>query len=221
MIQTINLFKTYRIDSGEVNALRGINLVIPPGSFNFIIGPSGSGKSTLLYLLGALDRPTQGQVIIEDKDLNTLSDYERSLFRRQKVGFIFQSFNLIHNLTVLENVLVPLLPVKIKSADRQRAIDLLKSLGLSKRLGHQANRISGGEEQRVAIARALIKQPLIILADEPTGELDTKTATEIFNIFRRINREQNTTLIIVTHNTKFIEPKDRIYKLQDGSILLE
>lgn len=218
MIQTINLSKTYSIDGTEIKAVQQVNLHILAGSFNFIIGPSGSGKSTLLHLLGALDRPTQGQVVIAGQDLNMLTDYERSLFRREKIGFIFQSFNLISDLTVLENVLIPLLPKGIKDSDRERAKSLLKSVGLGERLRHKATKISGGEEQRVAIARALIKQPLIILADEPTGELDTKSASEILNIFRQINREQNTTLFIVTHDTRFIQPTDKVYKMEDGRI---
>ena len=160
-----------------VEALRGVTCRIPKGRFAFIVGPSGSGKSTLLYLLGALDRPTSGTISVDGHDLTAMSEAEQNAYRRDRVGFIFQSFNLISNLTALENVLVPFLPTGVTPEQREQAVDLLTAVGLGDRLDHRPYQLSGGEQQRVAIARALIKDPVVVLADEPTGELDRRPAT--------------------------------------------
>src|SRR3954466_12781286 len=175
MIDVVDVRKSYRSGDRTVEALRGITCRVPRGRFAFIVGPSGSGKSTLLYLLGALDRPTSGSILVEGDDLTTMSEREQNAYRRDQVGFIFQSFNLISNLTAVENVLVPFLPRGLTPEMKRNAAELLTEVGLGDRLDHRPYQLSGGEQQRVAIARAVIKDPLVVLADEPTGELDSKT----------------------------------------------
>jgi putative ABC transport system ATP-binding protein len=218
MIDVIDVHKTYQSGSRPVSALRGINCRIDRGRFAFIVGPSGSGKSTLLYMLGAIDRPTSGQILVDGRDLLTMTEAEQNTYRRDQIGFIFQSFNLISNLTALENVLVPFLPRGVTSAMRQRAIDLLTQVGLEGRIDHRPYQLSGGEQQRVAIARALVKQPLLVLADEPTGELDSKTGDEIYTILRQLQQSFRTTLVIVTHDRRFITPDDLVLEIQDGRL---
>ena len=186
MIEVVNVWKSYRSGTRWVEALRGNQLSDRSGRFAFIVGPSGSGKSTLLYLLGALDRPTSGEILVNGQNLATMSEAMQNVYRREQVGFIFQSFNLISNLTALENVLVPFLPRGVTADQRARAAELLAQVGLGDRLDHRPYQLSGGEQQRVAIARALIKQPLLVLADEPTGELDSKTGDEIYKILRSL-----------------------------------
>jgi putative ABC transport system ATP-binding protein len=218
MIDVVNVHKSYRSGSRLVEALRGVSCQIDRGRFTFIVGPSGSGKSTLLYLLGAIDRPSSGEIIVDGQDLVTMSETSQNLYRRDQIGFIFQSFNLISNLTALENVLVPFMPRGVTPEQRQRAVDLLTEVGLGDRMDHRPYQLSGGEQQRVAIARALVKQPILVLADEPTGELDSKTGDEIYRILRRLQETFRTTSVVVTHDRRFITPDDLVLEIQDGQL---
>jgi putative ABC transport system ATP-binding protein len=218
MIEVVDVEKSYRSGSRLVAALRGISCSIDRGRFAFIVGPSGSGKSTLLYLLGAIDRPSAGKIIVDGQDLVTMSEAAQNVYRRDQIGFIFQSFNLISNLTALENVLVPFLPKGVTPELRQRAVDLLTEVGLGERLDHRPYQLSGGEQQRVAIARALVKRPILVLADEPTGELDSKSGDEIYTILRRLQESSRTTLVVVTHDRRFIAPDDLVLEIQDGQL---
>jgi len=218
-IRLRDVTKTYDVEGPSVTALREVSLDVPPGRFCVLHGPSGSGKSTLLHLLGGLDRCTSGTITIGDQNLNQMSDAERTTYRRKQVGYIFQTLNLLPNLTALENVLVPFIPDGpfYKMADQARRI--LTDLGLGDRIDHRPGRLSGGEQQRVAIARALLKHPSLILADEPTGELDTETGRIIFSLLRRIRRERNATVVVVTHDTEFIEPDDQTAAIRDGQLV--
>ena len=218
MIEVVQVEKSYRSGSRLVPALRGISCSIDRGRFAFIVGPSGSGKSTLLYLLGAIDRPSAGKIIVDGQDLVRMSEAAQNIYRRDQIGFIFQSFNLISNLTALENVLVPFLPRGVTPELRQRGVDLLTEVGLGERLDHRPYQLSGGEQQRVAIARALVKQPILVLADEPTGELDSKSGDEIYTILRRLQESSQTTLVVVTHDRRFIMPDDLVLEIQDGQL---
>lgn len=219
MIQIRNVTKTHLRGETEIRALRGVSCDIERGSFSFIVGPSGSGKSTLLYLIGALDEPTSGEIIVDGQSLSGLSQTARDRYRRSDVGFIFQSFNLLSNLSAVENVLVPFLPRGVSGELRQQAIDLLKRVGLADRLDHRPNQLSGGEQQRVAIARALLKHPKLVLADEPTGELDSRSGQEVFNYLRELHQSQNTTVVVVTHDERYFTDQDRVITLQDGQVL--
>ncbi len=210
--------KSYTRGETEVRALRGVDCRIPSGSFTFILGPSGSGKSTLLHLIGALDIPTSGEIRIGNRSLNDFGARERDKYRRNEVGFVFQNFNLLSNLDSVANVLVPFLPTGISDALRKRAVQLLDEVGLGKRLDHRPSQLSGGEQQRVAIARALLKQPSLILADEPTGELDTENGDEIIGYLRRMCHEHRTTVIVVTHDQSRIQQDDCILRMRDGRI---
>lgn len=216
MIETQNVTKSYRSGEGAMEILHGISLSIPAGHCAFIVGPSGSGKSTLLHLLGAMDQPTSGKVIIDGLDLTTMPETEKDLFRRNRIGIIFQAFNLVGNLTAIENVLVPFLPQGINSELRERAKNMLEKVGLGHRLKHRPIQMSGGEQQRVAIARALVKKPHVVLADEPTGQLDSRTGEEIFRILRELQNESGTTLVVVTHDRRFIQPDDIVFEIEDG-----
>lgn len=216
MIDVVDVHKSYRSGDRSVEALRGIHCRVPKGRFAFIVGPSGSGKSSLLYLLGALDRPTSGSILVEGQDLTRMTEAEQNAYRRDRVGFIFQSFNLISNLTAVENVLVPFLPRGLTPELKEKAADLLREVGLGNRLDHRPYQLSGGEQQRVAVARALVKDPILVLGDEPTGELDSKTGDEIYKILRRLQRQRETTLIVVTHDRRFITPDDLVLEIQDG-----
>src|SRR3954453_7126159 len=218
MIEVVNVWKTYRSGTRWVDALRGIHCRIERGRFAFIVGPSGSGKSTLLYMLGAIDRPTKGEILVDGRDLVTMSEPMQNVYRREQVGFIFQSFNLISNLSALENVLVPFLPRGVTADQKRRAAELLSQVGLGDRLDHRPYQLSGGEQQRVAIARALVKQPLLVLADEPTGELDSRTGDEIYKILRSMQQTFRTTLVVVTHDRRFITPDDLVLEIQDGQV---
>lgn len=218
MIRITNLTKVHHRGETEVAALRGLTCEIPSGAFTFIVGPSGSGKSTLLYLIGALDRPSGGDVEVFGRPLSLLSPSDRDRYRRDDVGFVFQSFNLLSNLDAVENVLVPYLPQGVSAQRRERAVELLSRVGMEKRLHHRPNQLSGGEQQRVAIARALLKRPRLILADEPTGELDSATGAEVFRWLRQLHAEQQGTVIVVTHDARYIEPHDNILKLRDGRL---
>ncbi len=199
--------------------LRGISCTIPEGAFAFIVGPSGSGKSTLLYLLGALDEPTSGEIRIGGRSLLQLSHAERDAFRREEIGFIFQSFNLLSNLNAVDNVLVPYMPTGEAGKKRPVAEQLLDKVGLGHRLDHRPSQLSGGEQQRVAIARALLKTPSLVLADEPTGELDTENGTEVYRYLRELQSEQNSTVISVTHDRRYIRDDDLVYEIRDGRLV--
>ncbi|MBI3267645.1 MAG: ABC transporter ATP-binding protein [Planctomycetes bacterium] len=219
MIEAQGLEKTYRLGGREVRALRGVDLRLDRGEFAFVLGPSGSGKSTLLHLLGALDRPSSGKLLLDGRETARMTDAELTDFRRRHVGFIFQSFNLLPNLTALDNVLVPSLPRGISAEARRRAAELLERVGLAERLDHRPNELSGGEQQRVAVARALFKQPMLVLADEPTGELDHDTGREVFGYLRALNAERQTTFVVVTHDTTYQRPEDTVYRIRDGRIV--
>ena len=219
MIDVSNVKKSFRTGDVMVEALRGVTCHVPRGRFAFIVGPSGSGKSTLLYLMGALDQPTSGSIKVEGVDLTSMSESEQNLYRRDKIGFIFQSFNLIGNLTAVENVLVPFLPRGLTPELKKKAVELLSDVGLAARLDHRPRQLSGGEQQRVAIARALIKDPVLVLADEPTGELDSRTGDEIYRILRELQHKRQTTLVVVTHDRRFIRPNDLVLEIQDGHLI--
>jgi putative ABC transport system ATP-binding protein len=205
--------------ANELVVLKDIDLEIIKGDMIAIYGPSGSGKSTLLHIIGCLDRATSGKVLIEGKDTSKLLDNELALIRREKIGFVFQQFNLINVFTALENVEMPLIIAgKSKSKTRKRATELLKSIGLGERLNHFPNQLSGGEIQRVAIARALANEPSVILADEPTGNLDSKTGSDIINLMKDLNGK-GFTFIIVTHDSRITKSVKRVISIQDGKIL--
>ncbi len=211
--------KTYTRGEQEIHALHEISTTLPEHSFSVFYGPSGSGKSTLLHLLGALDNCTRGTILVGGNSLNDLTDQERSEYRRHDVGFVFQSLNLLPNLSALENVLVPFIPGGSSHKMRGKAQKLLQDVGLGERFDHRPGQLSGGERQRVSIARALLKDPSLILADEPTGELDRETGNLIFNLLRKAHREQPATVVVVTHDTEYIEPDDRTVELNDGQII--
>ena len=219
MIEALDVRKTYKSGEQTVQALRGVTCSVPKGSFAFIVGPSGSGKSTLLYMLGALDHPTAGTIHVEGQELTAMTEADRNLYRRDKIGFVFQSFNLVGNLSALENVLIPYLPRGVTAEQRKRAEELLDQVGLGSRMSHRPYQLSGGEQQRVAIARALIKNPVLVLGDEPTGELDSKTGDEIYRILRRLQRENQVTMVVVTHDRRFITPDDLVLEIQDGLLV--
>lgn len=218
-IEIENLTKEFTIGPTTVRALRGISASIQAGSFQFVLGPSGSGKSTLLYLLGALDRPTAGSITVGGRQIDQLSRDDQDHFRRHEVGFVFQSFNLLSNLNALENVLAPFLPIGISNTLRQQAVDLLEHVGLGDRQQHRPAELSGGEQQRVAIARALLKQPKLVLADEPTGELDHETGAEVMGYLRNLRDEHGTTVVVVTHDESYIEDGDATLRLRDGLVV--
>lgn len=218
-VQVDHLVKSYRRGQAEVSVLRGIDCAIAESSFTFIVGPSGSGKSTLLYLLGGLDRPTAGEISIDGQKLSQLSAGQLDQLRREQIGFIFQSFNLLKTLTCLDNVLAPFIPTGESKSKRAVAEHLLERVGLADRMHHRPNELSGGEQQRVAIARAVLKQPKLILADEPTGELDSETGRAVFSILRELNAEQGTTVITVTHDHRYMEHGDLILQMQDGQFV--
>lgn len=219
MISIRNLNKVYKTGSVEVHALKNVNLEIEHGEFIAIMGHSGSGKSTLMNILGCLDRPTSGEYLLEGIDISKQSQDELSLIRNKKIGFVFQAFNLIPRTSVLRNVELPMIYAKIKASQRRlRAIELLEKVGLGYRINHLPNELSGGQKQRVAIARALSNNPPIILADEPTGNLDTQSTEEIMEIFRDLNKEGNS-IILVTHEPELAEYADRVIVFRDGSII--
>ena len=216
MIELHNVTRVHKRGHTEVRALRGISCTIEDGTFNFIVGPSGSGKSTLLYLIGGLDEPSGGEILIDGQPLATMTAKQRTEFRRQTVGFIFQSFNLLANLNAVDNVLVPFMPQGVSDTLRADAVQLLRAVGLSDRLDHRPAHLSGGEQQRVAIARALLKKPKIVLADEPTGELDTSTGAEVFQYLRQLHEQEQSTVIVVTHDQSYIQPSDNVIRILDG-----
>lgn len=220
MIEVENVTKVYQRGRVEVPVLRGVTCEIPSGSFTFIVGPSGSGKSTLLYLIGALDEPTTGEIQINGRRHSSLSPSERDALRKSDIGFVFQSFNLLSNLSAIDNVLIPDLPNPAAAAEkRASAIALLQEVGLGERLDHHPAQLSGGEQQRVAIARALLKRPALILADEPTGELDSENGADVFRHLRELHRQHGATVVVVTHDQRYIEPDDAVLEIHDGRIV--
>ena len=222
VIETRNLVKKYFLGSNVVNAVNGINLKIRKGEFVSIMGPSGSGKSTLLNLLGALDKPTSGKVLIDGVDISQLDDKGLAKLRNEKIGFVFQAYNLIARSTVKRNMELPALVKGRSKEERVRKIkELLSIVGLSDKMYRKPTTLSGGEQQRVAIARALMNDPDIILADEPTGNVDSKTGRVIMNFFRRLNRERGTTVVVVTHDPEVARMTDRIIYIRDGRIFKE
>ncbi|MDO8602418.1 MAG: ABC transporter ATP-binding protein [Candidatus Omnitrophota bacterium] len=218
VIKSQGLKKIYRLPAGDLAALNGVDVEIKQGEFVAIMGPSGSGKTTLLDLLGCLDEITSGSLEIMGKEVSEARENKLVLIRRKNIGFIFQEFFLIPTLTALENVELPLLFDKLPE-NRSRAIELLERVGLAARINHLPKKLSGGEQQRVAIARALMTSPKILLADEPTGNLDSKNSKLIFNLLRELNKEENLTMVVVTHNMELGNLADRIIFLQDGKII--
>jgi putative ABC transport system ATP-binding protein len=219
LIRVSDIRKTFRSGDEEVEALRGVSFEVPPGACTFFVGPSGSGKSTLLYLLGALDRPTSGTIWIGGENITAMNEVEQDVFRRQKIGFVFQQFNLIHNLSAVHNVLLPYIARGLTPECHAKAEEILRQVGLGHRLKHKPSKLSGGQQQRVAIARALIKDPEVLLADEPTGNLDHKGADEIFALLREQQEKRGCTLVVVTHDRRFIRSDDHVVEIEDGRIL--
>jgi len=214
VIEAINVHKTFIAGEESVEALRGVTFRLPSELCTFIVGPSGSGKSTLLYLIGALDSPTSGTIRVENWDITAMTEPEQDAYRRERVGFVYQSFNLIGNLSAVGNVLLPYIPLGVTPERRTKAEELLKQVGMGDRLNHRPHQLSGGQQQRVAVARALIKDPVLILADEPTGNLDRAGGDEII----RLLRERRKTLVIVTHDRRFITPSDIVLEIEDGRV---
>ncbi|MEJ6949751.1 ABC transporter ATP-binding protein [Natronospora cellulosivora (SeqCode)] len=218
IIELKNISKVYYMGEVQVEALKKINLKVDRGEFLSIMGPSGSGKSTMLHILGGLDTPTEGEYLLEDTDISLLSDKELARIRNQHFGFVFQTFNLLNDFTALENVTIPMIFARLSKKERvERAIKLLESVGLVHRLSHYPTQLSGGERQRVAIARALANDPTLILADEPTGNLNTKQGKEIMKILSDLN-EQGVTIIMVTHSVEISIYAKRVLELADGKI---
>lgn len=218
ILETKNLTKTYGKGDTLVRALDDVSFTVPKGQFVAIIGPSGSGKSTLLHILGGVDVPTSGSVIVDGTDISTLDETALAVFRRRQIGLIYQFYNLIPVLTVEENITLPIL-LDGKKVDRAYLESLLSRLGLEKRVKHLPNQLSGGQQQRVSIGRALINNPALVLADEPTGNLDSKNSEEIIDLLRSFNKELNQTVIIITHDERIAMSADRIIEIRDGKIV--
>ncbi|MEW6056904.1 MAG: ABC transporter ATP-binding protein [Bdellovibrionota bacterium] len=219
LLEATDLKKTYKRGDQTVEALRGVSLILKRGEFASIMGPSGSGKSTLLHLVGGLDKPTSGSIRFDGQAIESFSDDELSRFRRRRLGFIFQFFNLLPTLSALENVSLPcLLDGKPMNKIAPRAKELLEMMGLKERMNHRPDQLSGGEMQRVAIARALITEPYLILADEPTGNLDSKTGSLVLELLGKMAREQNQTILMVTHDSRAASYGTRLITLRDGAV---
>ena len=219
-VQTRNLRKLYRMGRSEIRALDGVDLTVERGEFISIVGRSGCGKTTLLNLIGGLDKPDEGQVFVEGVDITRLNSNRLPRLRREKMGFVFQEFNLIPTLTALENVELPLKYSRLRGRERRRrAREMLELVGLGDRLRHRPSELSGGEQQRVAVARALVNQPAVVLADELTGELDSQTALQLIEMLRDLNQRLGQTFVIVTHDAEVSRHTDRIIRLHDGRIV--
>ena len=219
VIQLDHIHKTYTMGDVEVHALRGVSLTVGAGEFVAIMGASGSGKSTTMNILGCLDRPTRGSYILDGEDVSQLSKDERADIRCKKIGFVFQGFNLLSRTSALENVELPMLYLGVDSAQRhQRALEALAAVGLAGREQNHPNQLSGGQQQRVAVARSLVNNPALILADEPTGNLDSRTSVEVMEIFQRLNRERGITLVLVTHEPDIAQYASRVVVFKDGKI---
>jgi putative ABC transport system ATP-binding protein len=219
LIRTQDITKIYQMGDVQVHALRGVSLQIAQGEFAAIMGPSGSGKSTLMNIIGCLDLPTSGSYWLDDTDVGKLNDNRLARIRKSKIGFVFQTFNLLARTTAFQNVTLPLVYAGVGPRDRRnRARAALEAVGLGDRLNHRPNELSGGQQQRVAIARALVTEPAIILADEPTGNLDTASGQEILGLFRRLNQERSITVVFVTHDPDIANETRRIIRIRDGLI---
>ena len=219
VIQLDHIHKVYTMGDVEVHALRGVSLTIREGEFVAIMGASGSGKSTTMNILGCLDRPTRGTYILDGEDVSEMSKDERADIRCKKIGFVFQGFNLLSRTSALENVELPMLYLGVDAAQRhQRALEALAAVGLQGREQNHPNQLSGGQQQRVAVARSLVNNPALILADEPTGNLDSRTSVEVMEIFQRLNREREITLVLVTHEPDIAQYADRVVVFKDGKI---
>lgn len=219
IIELDHIHKTYSMGDVEVHALRGVSLTIREGEFIAIMGTSGSGKSTTMNIIGCLDRPTKGSYILDSQDVSEMSKDQRADIRNKKIGFVFQGFNLLSRTSALENVELPMLYAGVETNKRQRrAMEALAAVGLAGRERNHPNQLSGGQQQRVAIARALVNDPALILADEPTGNLDSRTSVEVMEIFQRLNRERGITLILVTHEPDIAQYADRVIVFKDGRI---
>jgi putative ABC transport system ATP-binding protein len=225
VISVRNLVKTYTLGEVEVRALRGVNLDIARGEFVSVTGPSGSGKSTMMHILGCLDRPTSGQYFLDGEDVSQMSKDQLAEIRNKKIGFVFQGFNLLSRTSAIDNVELPLLyrggKALATAERRRRAMEALTAVGLQGRFDHHPNQLSGGQQQRVAIARALITEPSILLADEPTGNLDTRTSIEVMGIFQKLNIERGITVLVITHEMDIAEYGTRIIKCRDGQIVAD
>jgi putative ABC transport system ATP-binding protein len=221
VITARNLVKTYVVGDHQVKALRGVNIEVPRGEFLAVTGPSGSGKSTFMHIVGCLDRPTSGQYFLDGQDVSTMTKNELAAVRNRKIGFVFQGFNLLSRTSALDNVELPLLygGSTMKTAERhRRAKEMLAAVGLGDRFSHHPNQLSGGQQQRVAIARALINNPSILLADEPTGNLDSRTSIEVMGLFQRLNIERGITVVLITHESDIAEYGTRIVSFRDGLV---
>jgi len=222
IIKLENVWKTYEMGEVEVHALRGFSLNVKEGEFLAIKGPSGSGKSTAMNLIGCLDVPSKGKVFLEDQDISELRESDLAQIRGRKIGFIFQQFNLINTLTALENVTLPMMFQGISEDERnRRAKNLLEKVGLGERIHHRPNELSGGQQQRVAIARSLAVNPDVVLADEPTGNLDSKTGGTVMEFLKKLNKEEGKTIVMVTHDDKLAKEAQRIEYLKDGKLIKE
>ncbi|MCS7202180.1 MAG: ABC transporter ATP-binding protein [Dictyoglomus sp.] len=215
-----DVVKIYKMDGVETVALRGVSLKVRKGDFIAIMGPSGSGKSTMMHIMGCLDRPTSGKIYFEGRDVSELSDNELAEIRNKKIGFVFQSFYLLPRYTAIQNVELPLIYQGVSPKERkEKARIILEKMGLSDRINHRPTQLSGGEQQRVAIARALIINPVILLADEPTGNLDSKSSHEIMNLISKLHKEEKITIILVTHERDIAEYAEKIVRMHDGRIV--
>jgi putative ABC transport system ATP-binding protein len=224
VISVRNLVKTYVVGEVQVKALRGINLDVQRGEFLAVSGTSGSGKSTFMHIVGCLDKPTSGQYLLDDQDVSRMSKDALASVRNKKIGFVFQGFNLLSRTSALDNVELPLLygNAGMKTIDRhKRATEMLELVGLGNRTDHHPNQLSGGQQQRVAIARALINNPSILLADEPTGNLDTRTSIEVMGIFQRLNQERGITVVLITHEMDIAEYGTRTVTFRDGQVVAD